>query len=244
MAEAAKRVKAASEQEKLPELERVAAEIQRQAEAMARTPPQREAALRKLNELSDLARDAARRRAGLEKPTSDPEAARTSRELAELLKQMNQIGLESIERDLADLQQRLDEGGAADSPPSADELRALASRVDALRRAMEAAKGLGAEELRAKLRSLGNEDLLEKIAQRLRELAARMEQEPGYEGLQGSEGDAEGMDLSELSREELEELLNSLDEMAGMEDLAEMLRNGGGEMSGGRKLRFGGSGGT
>lgn len=243
MAEASKRVSEAAKKETLPDLERVSAEIQRQTEAMARTPPRREAALRRLNELSDLAREAARNRAGMSKPVSDPEAARTSRELAELLKQMSQAGIESLERDLADLQKRLEKGAEGGQGPSAEELRALAARVDALRRAMEAAEGAGADDLKEKLRSIGNEDLLQKIAERLREIAAKLDQGEGYEGLQ-SEGGGEAMDLSEMSREELEELLKSLEEMAAMEDLAEMLRRGGGEMSGGRKLRLGGSGGT
>jgi hypothetical protein len=243
MAEAAKRVKDASKKEKLPDLERVAAEIQRQTETMARTPPRREAALRKLNELSDLARDAARRRAGASKPASDPEAARTNRELAELLKQMSQVGLESLERDLKELQERMDKGADSGSPPSAAELRAMAARVDALRRAMEAAEGAGADELREKLRSIGNEDLLQQIAEQLRQLAAKMDQE-GYESLQGQDAGGEAMDLSELSREELEELLQALKDMQSMQELEEMLRQGGGEMSGGRRLRLGGSGGT
>ncbi len=199
MAEAAKRVKEAAQERNEVELERVALQVQRQAEAMARTPPRREVALRKLNELSDLARDAARRRAGLKKKTSDPEAAKTNRQLAELLRQMSKTGLESIDRQLKELQERLDKAAENGDEPSPDDLR---------------------------------------------DMASRMEQGEGYEDLQGEGGDSESMDLSQLSREELQELLDALDEMAGMEDLADMLRQGGGEMSGGRKLRLGGSGGT
>ena len=243
MAEAAKRVKEAAKDQNKVDLEKVANEMQRQAEVMARTPPRREVALRKLNELSDLARDAARRRAGLSKPTSDPEAAKTNKALAELLKQMSDAGLENLAQELADLQKRLEESAESGAQPSADDLRAMAARVDALRRAMENADGMGAEDLKEKLRSLGNEDLLAKIAERLRELAARMEQGEGYEGLQGSES-GEAMDMTELSREELEELLKALEEMGEMQELSEMMRNGGGEMSGGRKLRLGGAGGT
>jgi hypothetical protein len=244
MAEQAKNVKEAAKARNEVDLDRVAQEIAKQTEAMARTPPRREAALRKLNELSDLARDAARKRAGLAKPATAPEAARTSRELAELLKQMNQIGLESLDKQLSELQKRLDAAAESGQQPSPEDLRDMAKRLDAIRKSMEAAEAMGAENLREKLQSIGNEDLLQKLAERMRELAARMEQDPGYQGLQSEAGDEESMDLSELSREELQELLDALDEMAGMEDLADMLREGGGEMSGGRKLRLGGSGGT
>ena len=244
MAEAAKRVKEGAKEREEVDLERVAQQIQKQAEAMVRTPPRREVALRKLNELSDLARDAARRRAGLKKPTSDPEAAKTNRQLAELLRQMSKTGLESLDRQMKELQERLDKAAESGEPPSAKDLRDMASRLDALRKAMESAGAMGADKLREQLRAIGNEDLLQKIAERMREMASRMEQGESYEDLQSEAGESDSMDLSELSREELQELLDSLDEMAGMEDLADMLRQGGGEMSGGRKLRLGGAGGT
>jgi len=244
MAEAAKRVKEAAKDRDEVDLQRIAQQIQRQSEALARTPPKRQAALRKLNELSDLARDAARRRAGLQKPASAPEAAKTNRQLAELLKHMADMKLESLDRELSELQKRLDDARENGEQPSPDDLRDMASRLDALRKAMEAAEGMGAEKLREQLRSIGNEDLLQQLAERMRELAARLEQDPDYEGLQGEQGDGDAMDLSQLSREELQDLLDALDEMAGMEDLADMLREGGGEMSGGRRLRLGGAGGT
>ena len=63
-----------------------------------------------------------------------------------------------------------------------------------------------------------------------------------YSDLQGE--DAPDLDTSEMSEEELEDLLKQLDELAGMKDLEKMLRDGGGELRGGRKLRLGGSGGT
>ena len=169
-------------------------------------------------------------------------SAKASKALAELLKQMSQAGIESLQKNLAELQKRLDAGEKGESPPSAEEMRAMANRLDALRRAMEQADALGMQEMRDLLASLGNEDLLEQIAQRMREIASKLDS-AGYEGLESGEM-GESFDLSELTREELEELLKQLDELAAMEDLARMLQQGGGESAGGRRLRLGGSGGT
>ncbi len=241
MAEAAKRFEEQAKERKQTELANLAATVQQAAAELARNPAPREAALRKLSELSDLARDAARRRAGAQNVASTPEAAKAGRELAELLKLMADSGIENLSRDVAKMQEELAKASESGSGPSSEDLRSLANRIDALRQAAERAKGLGSEELQEKLRSFGNEDLLEQIAQRLRELAAKMDQQ-GYGGLQGEGG--EPLDLGSMSREELEELLKQLDELSRMEDLEQMLRQGGGEMSGGRRLRLGGSGGT
>ncbi len=244
--EAAKRVEEAARERKEETLERTAAEVKKRTDEMVRKPPPRETALKRLNELSDLAREAARKTAGMREAADAQEATQEDRELQELLRDLAAAGLDSLQRDLAELEKRLKESaaGGSEAPPSPEEIRALANRIDALRRAMEraAAEG-GAERLAERLRTLGNEDVLAKIAQRLRELAARAGQGgEGYEGLQGEAG--EDLDLSTMSREELEQLLRDLDELAGMEDLAEAMRQGGGEIRGGRKLRLGGAGGT
>ena len=118
----------------------------------------------------------------------------------------------------------------------------MANRLDALRKAMDQAEALGMEDMRDLLASIGNEDILEQIAERMREIASKLEA-GGYEGLESADM-GEMLDLSQMSREELEELLQQLDELAAMEDLARMLQQGGGEAAGGRKLRIGLPGGT
>ncbi len=245
MAKAAERVADAAKERKEVDLEKVAKEIERATKRLAVQPPPRPVALQKMNELADLAKAAARRRAGMPKPMAGtPEASKASKALAELLKEMAQIGLENLQKDMAELQERLEKGDAGESPPSPDDLRAMAQRIDALRQAMEQADSLGMKELQDKLRTIGNEDLLAQIAEKLREIASKLDQDPNYEPMQGEAGESDLMDLGSMSREELAELLQQLSEMASMEELAEMLRQGAGQASGGRRLRLGGAGGT
>ncbi len=239
----AKKVEEDAAKEKKDALRTTAAEIRRRTDEMRREPPARETALQQLNQLADAARDAARKRAGMKEAAATPEAAEQDKALSELLKNLSQAGLESLQRDLKALEDRMKEtGGASDSKPSAEDVLALANRVDALRKALERAAASGASPLAEKLRSIGNEDLLEKISERLRELASKR-QSRDYEGLQ-SESDEEGTSLSEMSREELEELLRELEEMKSLDELSEMLRQAGAQVRGGRRIRLGGSGGT
>jgi phosphosulfolactate synthase (CoM biosynthesis protein A) len=107
-----------------------------------------------------------------------------------------------------------------------------------------AAGDAAAKELLKRLRSVGNEELLAKIAERLRQIAARLDRGESYSDLEGSESEAGEDVLSEMSEEELKDLLAQLDQLAGMKDLEKMLRNGNGELRGGRKLRLDGLGGT
>lgn len=239
----AKKVADAAEARKEETLARIANEIRRAASEMQKQPPSQEATLSKLNQMADRAKAEARKSAGMKEVAGTPEANEADRQLEQLLKDLADANLESLAKDLADLEKRLAAGDKGGPKPSAADMRAMAARIDAMRRALERAKEAGAEGLEKKLRNLGNEDLLEKIAERMRELASRMEQGQNYESLSdGSEGEA--MDLSELSREELEQLLKDLEEMASMGELGEALRKGGAEARGGRKLRFrpGGSG--
>lgn len=242
--EAAKKVEEAATERKEETLAKVALEIKRAAQEMQRDPPQREAALTKLNKLADKTQAEARRKAGMKEALSAPETSAQDKQLEQLLQDMANAGLESLAKDLAELQQKLKDNPSGDGAPSAEDMRALANRMDALRRAIQRAEESGARDLAQSLRKLANDDVLAKIGQRLRSLAARLDAR-GYQGL-ASEGDSEGMDLSEMSREELEQLLKDLDELAGMEDLEKLLREGGAEARGGKKLRFrpGGAGGT
>src|SRR5262249_54862304 len=106
-------------------------------------------------------------------------------------------------------------------------------------------EGADAEKLLAKMRSIGNEELLAKIAERMRQIAARLDRGESYENLENeAQQPGEAQDLSQMSEEELKELLSQLDQMAAMKDLEEMLRQAGGEMAGGRKMRIEGAGGT
>jgi hypothetical protein len=244
---ATKRVEAAATEHKESELAKVAAEIQRKIEPLTRAPsPPHEAALRQLNALADLAREQARRAAGMQEPLGAEEASEQDKALEQLLEQMSAAGLESLQKDLKALEDRLKAGEKGEKGPSASDVRALANRLDSLRKAMErAASGdTAAKELLKKLRSVGNEELLAKIAERLRQIAARMDRGEQYSDLQGSEADAGEDDLSQMSEEELKKLLAELDQLAGMKDLEKMLRNGNGELRGGRKLRLDGAGGT
>ena len=213
MAEAAERVQRAAEERKESELAQAARRIAQETRKMSVSPPRREQALENLNKLSDEARRIARKRAGMAKAPDAREAREGSKALAELLRKMADAGLESLQKDMEELRKRL-ESGEQGEPSSPDDLRALANRLDALRRAMESAEANGMSDLREQMRSFGNEDLLEKIAQRMRELASRMEQGEEYEDLQQDASDAmDSLDLSQMSREELEELLKQLDEM-------------------------------
>lgn len=243
--DAAKRVEEAAGERKEAELRTAAGEIRRRADEMRKEPPPRETALQQLNAMADVARDAARKRAGMKEPASTPEATAQDKALSDLLRNLSEAGLESLQKDLKALEDRLKDPGVGGEPkPSAEDVRALANRIDALRRAIEraASEEAGAGSLAKKLRSIANEDLLEKIAERLREMASKMEQS-GHEGMQ-SESDEAPLDLGEMTREELEDLLKQLEEMAGLEDLKQMLQGGGVQVRGGRKLRLGGSGGT
>lgn len=245
--EEAKRVGEEAKKHEEGELAKLTAEVHRQLEPMTRAPsPSREDAMRQLNALADLAREQARRSAGMKDPVDAQEAAKADKALEELLKNFPAAGLETLQKDLRDLEKRLaDAKEKGDKGPSAEDVREMANRLDALRKAMErAADDAGSADLLRKLRSIGNEALLEKIAERMRQIAARLDRGEDYSDLQGDEGDGEESDLAQMSEEELKELLKQLDELAAMEDLESLLRQGGGELRGGRKLRLGGSGGT
>jgi len=244
---ATKRVEAAATERKESELAKVAAEIHRKVEPLTRSPaPPHEAALRQMNALADVAREQARRVAGMKDALDAKEAAEEDKALEELLEQMSAAGLESLQKDLKSLESRLKAGEKGEKGPSASDVRALANRLDSLRKAMErAASGdAAAKELLKKLRTVGNEELLAKIAERLRQIAARLDRGEKYSDLEGSEANAGEDDLSQMSEEELKDLLAQLDQLAGMKDLEKMLRNGNGELRGGRKLRLDGLGGT
>jgi len=240
---AAEQMEKAAKERKLPALQASAAKLRREAVAALQKPPSRTQMLSKLNDLRDQVKAAQRKAAGLDKNLEPMQASKADKQLSKLLENMAKAGLESLQKDLADLQKRLDAGEKGESPPSLEEIQAMAERVDALRRALErAAEGGAGKSLREQLRSLGNEDLLADIAKKLREIAQRMQQGQGYQNLQSEGG--EPMELSQMSREELEELLRQLEQLAGMEDLEQFLQQAMGASAGGRKLRLGGSGGT
>jgi hypothetical protein len=243
--EAAKRVEENAAQRKETDLAKVAGEIQRRTDPLTRAPsPPREEALKQLNALADLAREQARRAAGMREAADPQEAERGDKALEELLAGMSKAGLESLKKDLSELEKRLKNGEKGEKGPSAEDVRKIANRLDALRKAMEQAAGdADSAKLLQKLRSVGNEAMLAKIAERMRQIAARMDRGEDYSDLQQA-SDGEETDLSEMSEEELQQLLDDLDELAGMKDLEEMMRQAGSEMRGGRKLRLGGSGGT
>ncbi|MCG3134574.1 MAG: hypothetical protein HMLKMBBP_01888 [Planctomycetes bacterium] len=227
---------------KMPQLATEAAVIKRAAEQMKREPPPPEQALQQLSTLLDAQRDAIRKRGDL-KPTDDPRAVlEQEKQLAELLRQMAEAKAESVQQDLDDLVKRLAKDPKSDGAPTGDDLRELANRMDALRKAAKAAEeaGMDAAGLKKKLRDLGNEDLLEKIAEQLREMAAKLD-DRNYQDLEQAAEDLP--DLADMSREELEKLLKDLKEMAESGDLQKMLEGAKGEMSGGRRFRPGAPGG-
>jgi hypothetical protein len=247
--EAAKRVAEAAAEEKKPELAKVAAEVQKKVDPLTRAPaPQHQEALKQLNTLADLAREQARRSAGMMDPKGAEEAADQDKALEQLLEQLSRADLGPLKKDLQALEERLKAAkkGETGEKPSAQDIRDMANRLDSLRAAMErAAQGdAAAKELLRQLRSIGNEELLEKIAEKLREIAARLDRGESYENLQSPESEGEEMDLSEMSEEELKELLKQLEQLASMKELEKMLRDASGELRGGRKLRLGGAGGS
>lgn len=248
VAEVARKLEAAAKVDEQKATERkqealaaAARSVRKAAEQMQKEPPRREAALAKLNEMAKQVQEAARKSAGMTPANDTPEADAQNRALEDLLRQLSEAGLESLQKDLSDLEKRLKDDPKGNGAPSPSDLRDLAARMDALRNAMQRAQEAGADDLAEALRTIGNEDLLEKIAQRLREIASKMDA-GNYEGLDSGEGEA--MDLSTMSREELEELLKQLDELAAMDDLAKALQGGGSEARGGKKLKLGPGGGT
>jgi hypothetical protein len=248
--EATKRVEKAAAEKKEPELAQTAAQIRAKVEPMTRAPsPPRDEAMRQLNSLADVAREQARRAAGMKEPVDGKEAADEDKALEQLLESLASAGIESLQKDLHDLEQRLkkaESGEKGEKGPSAADIRALASRIDSLKKAMErAAEGdAAAKELLKRLRSVGNEELLAKIAERLRQIAERLDRGESYQGLQSANADGQEMDLSQMSEEELQKLLAELDQLAAMKDLEQMLRAANGDLAGGRKLRIDGVGGT
>lgn len=241
--EAAKRVQEEAKKKDMVTLSDTARVVREKASGMLTRPMDREQALTKLGDLRDLAKSRARQAAGMPKPKNAPQAAEQSRELSKLLKDLAKAGLESLQDDLEAMSKRLADGEKGDSPPSSAEMRALADRIEQLKRSIERMEGEnGSRRLAEALRSLGNEDLLSDISDKLREIASKLEAGQGYESLADEGG--EPMDLSDLSREELEELLEQLEELAGMEDLADLMNQAGSSARGGKRLRLrpGGSG--
>ncbi len=245
--EEAKRVGEEAAKKDEGELAKLTAEIRQKLEPMTRSPtPAREDAMRQLNALADLAREQARRAAGMKEPVDAQEATKADKALEELLESFHAAGLETLQKDLRDLEKRLaDAKEKGEKGPNSEDIRDMANRLDALRKAMDRAENdAGSADILRKLRSIGNEELLAKIAERMRQIAARLDRGEDYSDLQDGEGEGEESELSEMSEKELQELLKQLDELAGMEDLEKLLREAGGELRGGRKLKLGGSGGT
>jgi hypothetical protein len=241
--EAAERVEAAAKERKLATVQKTAQHLRREAQAMSAKPLDRQKMLTKLNDLRDHVKAEARKAAGLDKDLETAKATEADKALSKLLRDMAAAGLETLQKDLADLERRLSEGENGDNPPSRQEIQAMAARIEALKRAVARAEdGAVGEKLREQLQSMANKELLDKIAQKLSEIAQRMSQGEGYENLQSEGG--EGMSLSDLSAEELEQLLKELEELAAMDDLEKLLQQAGGASAGGRKLKLGGRGGT
>jgi hypothetical protein len=238
-----KKVQEAAAAKKLTELGTLAGEMHRRAEPLTRAPaPPRAEALKQLNSLADLAAEQARRAAGI-KDKGSLEASQADKALLQLLEEWNKSEFKTLKSDLDDLEKALKTKDAGERP-SADDVRDMANRLDALRKAMEAADAAGADDVAARLASAARLELLSKISERLREIAARLERGESADDLMGDDaGDGEDP-LADLSEEELQELLDRLEELAAMKDLEKLLQKANGEMRGGRKLRLDGSGGT
>jgi hypothetical protein len=239
-----KRVEAEAAAKKQTELATLSGEMHRRAEPLTRAPsPPRAEALKQLNSLADLAAEQARRAAGM-KDKGTLEANQSDKALEELLEQFHDAGLETLKSDLAELERTLKDAKGKGERPSSQDIRDMASRLDALRRAMDAADAAGASDVSQRLADAARRELLSKIAERLREIAARLDRGESADDLMGEDGD-EGEDpLADMTEEELQELLDRLDELASMKDLEEMLRKANGELRGGSKLRFDKQGGT
>ncbi len=238
-----KRVQDEAAAKKQTELAALTGEMHRRAEPLTRAPsPPRADALKQLNSLADLAAEQARRAAGM-KDKGSMEASQADKALAELLEQMNKSGIDTLKSDLAELERALKDAKKGGERPSAEDMRDMANRLDALRRAMDAANSAGAEDVAQRLANAARAELLSKIAERLREIAARLDRGENADDLMAEEGDGEDP-LAGLSEEELKQLLERLDELASMKDLEDMLRKANGELRGGAKFRPEGSGGS
>lgn len=239
-----KRVEEEAKKKKETELATLSGEIHRRAEPLTRAPaPPRAEALKQLNSLADLAAEQARRAAGM-KDQGQLEVSKADKALEELLSEMTKSDLGSLKKDLADLEHALKDKKGGGERPSADDVRDMANRLDALRRAMDAANAAGAGDLAQRLASAARRELLSKIAERMREIAARLDRGENADDLVDQAGDDADDALSDLSEEELKDLLDKLDELKDMKDLEDMLRKANADMRGGPKLRLDGTGGT
>jgi hypothetical protein len=238
-----KRVQDEAAKKKMDELVAVTGEMHRRAEPLTRAPsPPRAEALKQLNSLADLAAEQARRAAGI-KDKGSLEASQADKALEELLTELAKTDMKTLKSDFDELEKAMKSKDAGERP-SADDVRDMANRLDALRKAMDAADAAGAGDLAARLASAARRELLSKISERLREIAARLERGENADDLMGDEsGDGEDP-LADMSEEELRELLDRLDELAAMKDLEKLLQKANGELRGGQKMRLDGSGGT
>jgi DNA segregation ATPase FtsK/SpoIIIE-like protein len=237
--EYAKQIEDHAKEKKRPDVEATAKAVKLQAERMQREPPTREVALQDIAKMADQVQEAMKQRAAMQSPDTAKEKAEQDKEFSELLKNLSDANLESLQRDLKDLAKRMESEASGGTRPSAEEMRDLANRLDALRRAQERAENdrAGSKDLAKRLRTAGEEEKLRKISEKLRELAAKADSGGGYEGLQGEESE-ELSDLSEMSEEELQQLLEDLESMADMEDLRSALQQGSSEARGGRRMRL------
>jgi hypothetical protein len=239
-----KRVQEDAAKKKMDEVAALSGEMHRRAEPLTRAPsPPRAEALKQLNSLADLAAEQARRAAGM-KDKGTLEANRTDKALEELLSEWNKSEFGTLKSDLDELERELKAAKDSGERPSAEDVRDMANRLDALRRAMDAADAAGAGDVSQRLASAARRELLSKIAERLREIAARLDRGDDADDLMADDGEDPGDALSDLSEEELKELLKRLEELSAMKDLEDMLRKASSEMRGGPKLRTDGSGGT
>ncbi len=214
--------------------------VEAEASEMIKRPPGRKTALKKLSDVGERMRAEARDVAGLAPAKSTLDALKMDEELLNALDDLAKSGVGSLQKDLKMLEERLRDGGE-EGAPSESEMREMAERVDTLRRMLDEMQdgSLAGSDLMEKLQSLANQETLEKIAQKLREIAAKLERD-GYESMQAQTGDMPPFDLNSLTPEELEALLKQLEELAAMENLAEMLREAAQSAANGRKFRFDG----
>jgi hypothetical protein len=238
-----KRVQEEAAKHKQQELAALSADMHRRAEPLTRAPaPPRADALKQLNSLADLAAEQARRSAGM-KDKGSMESSQADKALEKLLAEFDKSGFDTLKSELDELERALEKSKGGGERPSSEDLRDMANRLDALRRAMDAADAAGASDVAGRLASAARRELLAKIAERLREIAARLDRGENADDLIGDDSGESGDPLADLTEEELKELLDRLDELSKMKDLEEILRRANSEMLGGAKLRLG-EGGT
>lgn len=235
--EAAREVEEAADPKEAA-LRALAAEMRRRTEEILRQNPPQARAMAAFQKMGELSRERQEMLAGMDPKTleewkADGKLATADPSLKKLLDALLNADLKGLNQDLASLDNSL-KGAEGSGEWSPESLAALKERLEDLADAMEknGAALEGRKGMKQGLQTLGDPELLRRIAERVGKLMETLK-EQGWEGcktpagLEGGEGGEAGEDFEPgepiyLTDMELQAMLDRLEELQKMAELGQL----------------------